>query len=81
MTMKRRLERLEGFWGKVGPTINIVRISLVDPSPAGPVSLGPYSAHILTGPNAGAEVRRANDESAEAFDERCNRLLKVKPCH
>ena len=79
MTMKRRLDRLEGYWGTAGPTINMIRISLVDPSAAGPVSLGPYSAHILTGPNAGAEVRRADDESAEAVDERCNQLLKVKP--
>ncbi len=76
MTMKRRVQRLESKQGGTLATLDMIVISMVAPGPNGPVHLGPHSARILTGHNAGTEVMRADDESAEAFKARCNALLQ-----
>ena len=77
--MKRRVQRLEDMHGASGPALGLIVISIVAPSADGPVHLGPYAAHILTGNNAGTEVMRADDESVEAFRLRCDGLLRSAP--
>jgi hypothetical protein len=51
-------------------------ISLVAPGPDGPVNKGPQVVHILKGPNAGKQLSRAETESAEAFQERCDAMME-----
>ena len=79
MTMKRRVQRLEDTQGGSGPALDMIVISMVAPSPNGPVHLGPHSARILTGQHAGTELTRGDDESTEAFEARCDALLRCAP--
>lgn len=76
MTLKRRLQRLESKHGGTLTPLDMIVISMVAPGPNGPVHLGPHSARILTGHNAGTEVMRCDDESTEAFEARCGALLR-----
>lgn len=76
MTLKRRVGRLETRLVPSRPALDMIVISMVAPSADGPVHLGPYSARILIGNNAGAELVRGEDESAEAFSARCDALLR-----
>lgn len=80
MTMKRRLLRLETKQGGIQAALDMIVISMVAPGPNGPVHLGPHSARILTGHNAGTEVMRCDDESAEAFEARCDAVLRCGSC-
>ena len=76
MTLKRRVQRLEGKQEGTPAALDMIVISMVAPGPNGPVHLGPHSARILTGLNAGTEVMRGDDESTEAFEARCDALLR-----
>ena len=76
MTLKRRVQRLESRQGGTLAALDMIVISMVAPGPHGPVHLGPHSARILTGHNAGSEVMRGDDESTEAFEARCDALLR-----
>jgi len=74
-----RIERLEKRAGYGGQQLDMIRICIVARGTDGPVHLGPHSAHILTGPNAGMTLFRVDGEDAEAFEARCDALLKVRP--
>jgi hypothetical protein len=75
--IQRRLERLEKKSGYGGPEMpTCIMFCTVAPGPDGPVNLGPKMAHILAGPNAGMQLSRAEGESAEAFEARCDIMVR-----
>jgi hypothetical protein len=76
-SMQRRLMRLERSAWQCPPEMpSCIVISLVAPGPDGPVNKGPQVVHILKGPNAGKQLSRAETESAEAFQERCDAMME-----
>jgi hypothetical protein len=75
MTLKTRLERLEGRQHSAGTRIDIIWITSVAPGPEGPIDLGLLSAHLLSGPNAGLEMHRDDTESTDGFEARCKAML------
>jgi hypothetical protein len=78
-SMQRRLMSLERSAGQGSPKMpSCIVISLVAPGPNGPVNMGPHTAHILKGPNAGLQLSREETESAEAFQERCDAMVVGK---
>jgi hypothetical protein len=78
-SMQRRLMRLERNAGQGSPEMpSCIVISSVAPGPDGPVYMGPHTAHILKGPNAGRQLSREEGESAEAFQERCDAMVEAK---
>lgn len=79
MTLKRRVQRLESKQGAHEPEHNVIVISSVTAAADGPVSHGPYSALILKGQNAGTELKRGKDGSAEACETRCDASLWCAP--
>lgn len=76
MTLKRRVLRLEKKLGAYEPMHDMIVIAYVTPGPNGPVNRRPYSALILKGQNAGTKLIRGEDESAEAFEARCDATLR-----
>jgi hypothetical protein len=77
MNLKARLVRLENKTGRGAPEMPAcIVISSVAPGPDGPVNMGPQTAHILKGPNAGMQLSREECESAEAFQERCDAMVE-----
>tara|TARA_R110001606_G_scaffold390112_2_gene556829 strand:+ start:303 stop:545 length:243 start_codon:yes stop_codon:yes gene_type:complete len=77
MNLKARLVRLENKTSEGAPEMpSCIVISLVAPGPDGPVNMGPHTAHILKGPNAGLQLSREEGESAEAFQERCDAMVE-----
>ena len=77
MSIKGRVERLESKTGRGAPEMpTCIVISSVAPGPDGPVNMGPHTAHILKGPNAGLQLSREEGESAEAFQERCDAMVE-----
>ena len=77
-SMERRLKALEGQAGSREPVIGAIVRCLVRPGPKGPISLGVMHAAILSGPSAGMQLSRAEGESAEAFQERCNAMVEAE---
>ena len=75
MTLKTRLERLESRQAETGPRIDIIWITSVAPGPDGPIDLGLFAAHLLSGPNAGLEMHRDDGESTDDFEARCAATL------
>lgn len=78
MTLIRRVERLEAKHGGRGPSVDMIRIIYVSPGPDGPMEAEPSSVYIVSGPNAGMELSKADDESSDAFEARCNEMLVGK---
>lgn len=76
MTLKRRLQRLEGKHGRHLTALDIIVISMVAPGPEGPVCLGGHFARILTGKNTGVELVRGDNESNATFEARCDAMLQ-----
>jgi hypothetical protein len=75
MTLKTRLERLEGRQHSAGPRIGIIWITYVDPGPDGPIDLGLSAAYLFSGPNAGLIIHRDDGESTDDFEARCRAML------
>jgi hypothetical protein len=75
MTLKTRLERLEGRQHSAGPRIGIIWMTYVAPGPDGPIDLGLFAAHLFSGPNAGLIIHRDDGESTDDFEARCRALL------
>jgi hypothetical protein len=79
MSIKGRVERLESRTQREAPEMpTCIVISSVAPGPDGPVNMGPQVVHILKGPNAGMQLRREENESAEAFKARCDAMVEAK---
>jgi hypothetical protein len=77
MSIKGRVERLESRTQREAPEMpTCIVISSVAPGPDGPVNMGPHTAHILKGPNAGLQLSREEGESPEAFQERCDAMVE-----
>jgi hypothetical protein len=76
MPLKRRVQRLEKKLGAFEYEHDMIVLSYASPGPNGPISRGPQSAYILKGQNAGTELNRGKDESAEAFEARCDATLR-----
>jgi hypothetical protein len=77
MNLKARLVRLENKTREGAPEMpTCIVISSVTPGPDGPVNLGPQTAHILKGPNAGLQISREEGESPKAFQERCDAMVE-----
>jgi hypothetical protein len=77
MNLKARLVRLENKTrGGAAEMPTCIVISSVAPGPDGPVNMGPQTAHILKGPNAGLQLSREEGESTEAFHERCDAMVE-----
>ena len=73
----RRLEALEHRVGKKSDqTPSCIVIHMIAPGPDGPEDHGPWSAHILKGPNAGLQLRRRDDETFDAFEARCDAMVE-----
>lgn len=75
--MERRVKALEGKTRRSELRPDIIYICSVAPGPEGPVNLGPKLAYILKGPHAGTQLRREDDESSEAFSERCSAMAET----
>ncbi|WP_373089748.1 hypothetical protein [Sneathiella sp.] len=74
--IQRRLERLEKKSEYGAPEMpTCIMFCTVAPGPDGPVNLGPKTAHIVVGPNAGVELSRTEGESVEAFEARVDQLV------